>query len=153
MAGVDREADASIMRALMRRIGYKARIVIANDALIALVAGVGSAPGVVLIAGTGSIAYGRNARNEAARAGGWGYVLGDEGSGYWIGRQALRAVVRASDGRGPQTSLTPLVLEHYGAAQASGLVHAIYDRAVRPQTIAGPSSSRPTRATASRPIS
>jgi N-acetylglucosamine kinase-like BadF-type ATPase len=136
MAGVDREADASIMRALMRRIGYKARIVIANDALIALVAGVGSAPGVVLIAGTGSIAYGRNLRNEAARAGGWGYVLGDEGSGYWIGRQALRAVVRASDGRGPQTSLTPLVLEHYGAVQASGLVHAIYDRAVRPQTIA-----------------
>ncbi len=135
MAGVDRESDASIIAAVMRRIGFKARIVIANDALIALVAGVGEAPGVVLIAGTGSIAYGRNAHNEAARAGGWGYVLGDEGSGYWIGRHALRAVVREADGRGPVTALTPLVLEHFGAAHAAGLVHAIYDR-VRPTAIA-----------------
>jgi N-acetylglucosamine kinase-like BadF-type ATPase len=136
MAGVDREGDAALLHVLMRRIGYKARIVITNDALIALVAGVADEPGVVLIAGTGSIAYGRNRRNEAARAGGWGYVLGDEGSGYWIGRHALRAVVRESDGRGPRTALTPLVLEHYGATHASGLVHAIYDCAVRPQAIA-----------------
>jgi len=136
MAGVDREGDAAVMRALMRRIGYKARVVITNDALVALVAGVGDDPGVVLLAGTGSIAYGRNAKDEAARAGGWGYVLGDEGSGYWIGRHALRAVVRASDGRGQPTALTPLVLEHFGATRASELVHAIYDRAVRPSAIA-----------------
>ena len=68
-----------------------------------LVAGVGDEPGVVLIAGTGSIAYGVNHDGFAARAGGWGYVLGDEGSGYWIGRQALAAVVREADGRGPKT--------------------------------------------------
>ncbi len=136
MAGVDREGDAAVMRTLMRRIGYKARIVIANDALIALVAGVGHAPGVVVIAGTGSIAYGRNAANEAARAGGWGYVLGDEGSGYWIGRHALRAVVRQADGRGRATALTPLVLAHFGAQRPSELVHAIYDRQLRPSAIA-----------------
>ena len=110
----------------MRRIGYKARVLVANDALIALVAGVGDDARRGLIAGTGSIAYGRNAANEAARAGGWGYVLGDEGSGYWIGRQALRAVVREADGRGRDTALTPLVLAHFGAARPQELVHAIY---------------------------
>jgi len=76
----------------MRRIGYKARIVITNDALIALVAAVGHEPGIVIVCGTGSIAYGRNRDDIAGRAGGWGWVLGDEGSGYWIGRRALRAV-------------------------------------------------------------
>ena len=84
----------------MSRIGYKARILVVNDALIALQAGVGDAPGIVIVSGTGSIAYGRNDHGEASRAGGWGYVLGDEGSGYWIGRLALRAVVRHADGRG-----------------------------------------------------
>jgi N-acetylglucosamine kinase-like BadF-type ATPase len=136
MAGVDRPGDAAIINSIMRRIGYKARVVVANDALIALVAGVGAEPGVVLIAGTGSIAYGRNAANEAARAGGWGYVLGDEGSGYWIGRRALQAVVREADGRGPATALTPLVLAHFGAAQPQQLVHAIYSQALKPSAIA-----------------
>jgi N-acetylglucosamine kinase-like BadF-type ATPase len=136
MAGVDRDTDARVMHTMMRRIGSKARVVIANDALIALVAGVGHEPGVVLIAGTGSIAYGRNRRNEAARAGGWGYVLGDEGSGYWIGRHALRAVVRQADGRGRATALTPLVLAHFGVQRADELVHAVYDRQLRPSAIA-----------------
>jgi N-acetylglucosamine kinase-like BadF-type ATPase len=136
MAGVDRAGDAAVMRTVLRRIGYKARLRITNDALIALVAAIGNAPGLVLIAGTGSIAYGRNARDEAARAGGWGYVLGDEGSGYWIGRHALRAVVRQSDGRGHATAMTPLVLAHFGAARPEDLVHVIYDGALRPSAIA-----------------
>jgi N-acetylglucosamine kinase-like BadF-type ATPase len=137
IAGVDRPDDAAVIRGLMRRIGYKARIVIANDALIALVAGVGHEAGVVIIAGTGSIAYGRNARDEAARAGGWGYVLGDEGSGYWIGRHALRAVVRHADGRGRPTALTPHVFAHFEVSRAQELVHAIYHRNLRPSAIAG----------------
>jgi glucosamine kinase len=136
VAGVDRPDDAAAIRGLMRRIGYKARVLIANDALIALVAGVAHEPGVVIIAGTGSIAYGRNARDEAARAGGWGYVLGDEGSGYWIGRHALRAVVRHADGRGRPTALTPHVFAHFGVSRAQELVHAIYHRNLRPSAIA-----------------
>src|SRR3990172_4004332 len=75
--------DQAIGRGIMRRIGARARIVVVNDALVALVAGIGDAPGVVIICGTGSIAYGRSA-DRAARAGGWGHILGDEGSGYWI---------------------------------------------------------------------
>ncbi|MEO5819168.1 MAG: BadF/BadG/BcrA/BcrD ATPase family protein [Vicinamibacteraceae bacterium] len=136
MAGVDRADDAQVMRRVLRRIGAKARTLITNDALIALVAAIGHDPGIVLIAGTGSIAYGRNARDEAARAGGWGYVLGDEGSGYWIGRHALRAVVRASDGRGHPTAMTPLVLAHFGVTHPDDLVRVIYDGALRPPAIA-----------------
>src|SRR5262249_14591677 len=85
ISGVDRPDDAAVVRAIMRRIGSKARTLVVNDALVALEAGAPSQPGVVIVSGTGSIAYGRNAANQAARAGGWGHVLGDEGSGYWIG--------------------------------------------------------------------
>ena len=88
IAGVDRASDEAVVRSIMSRIGYKAHILVVNDALIALQAGVGDAAGIVIVSGTGSIAYGRNDRGEASRAGGWGYVLGDEGSGYWIGRLA-----------------------------------------------------------------
>src|SRR5204862_1881072 len=121
IAGVDRAGDQNVVREIMDRIGYKATILIVNDALIALQAGIGDAPGIVVVSGTGSIAYGRNAQGEAARAGGWGHVLGDEGSGYWIGRLALRAVVRHADGRGRATRLTPLLLGHFGLTGAAEL--------------------------------
>jgi N-acetylglucosamine kinase-like BadF-type ATPase len=131
MAGVDREADGSVIRAIMRRIGAKAQTVVVNDALVALVAAVDEAPGIVVICGTGSIAYGRSARGVAARSGGWGYLLGDEGSGYWMGCRALQAVARAADGRGPATALTSMVLARFGVARPSGLIPEIYDRPVR----------------------
>lgn len=136
IAGVDRPEDNAIIQGIMRRIGARARVLVTNDALIALVAGAGLGPGVVVIAGTGSIAYGRNAANEAARAGGWGYILADEGSGYWIGRQALRAVVRAADGRDRATALTPLVLDFFGVARPEQLVREVYRHYLKPSDIA-----------------
>ena len=136
IAGVDRPEDSAVVRGIMKRIGYKARVLVVNDALVALEAGAAGQPGVVVIAGTGSIAYGRNAHDEAARAGGWGYVLGDEGSGYWIGRAALRAVLRQSDRRGPVTRLTTLLLEHFQVAHAQDLIHQVYHPALRPAAIA-----------------
>jgi N-acetylglucosamine kinase-like BadF-type ATPase len=136
MAGVDRPADAETVRAILARIGGRATILVVNDALIALEAGAPGAAGTVVIAGTGSIAYGRDMRGRAARAGGWGYVLGDEGSGYWLGRLALRAVVRAADGRGAPTGLTPLVLAHYGVDHPDALVQQIYQGGTRPAAIA-----------------
>jgi N-acetylglucosamine kinase-like BadF-type ATPase len=135
IAGVDRADDAAIVRGIMRRIGYKARVVVVNDALVALEAGAPRAPGVVIVSGTGSIAYGRNAAGESARAGGWGYVLGDEGSGYWIGRSALRAVLREADQRGPQTALTPLLLRHFGVTQAQNIIHEVYHSNLKPAAI------------------
>jgi len=136
IAGVDRPDDARVVRAIMKRIGYKARVLVVNDALVALEAGAPDRPGVVVIAGTGSIAYGRNDRNEAARAGGWGYVLGDEGSGYWIGRAALRAVLHEADRRGPATQLTARLLEHYGVGRPQDLIHQVYAATLRPAAIA-----------------
>lgn len=136
MAGVDRPGDAEVVRAMMRRIGRGAEVLIVNDALVALEAGAPGAPGVVIIAGTGSICYGRNAQGQAARAGGWGYVLGDEGSGYWIGRHALRAVVRQADRRGPATSLTAKALAHFGVDRPQDLIHEIYYGGMRPGAIA-----------------
>jgi N-acetylglucosamine kinase-like BadF-type ATPase len=136
IAGVDRPADADAVRGIMRRLGFKSRTLIVNDALVALVAGVGDEPGVVLIAGTGSIAYGRDAAKRAARSGGWGYLLGDEGGGFWIGRSALAAVVRQFDGRGPATLLTDLVLAEMRLASPTELIHAIYDKGLQRQAIA-----------------
>ena len=136
IAGVDRPGDEAVVRSIMGRIGYKARILVVNDALIALEAGVGAAPGIVIVSGTGSIAYGRDADGQASRAGGWGYVLGDEGSGYWIGRLALRAVVRHADGRGRVTSLTPRLLHHFGVAKAAELINKVYHEELAPRSIA-----------------
>ena len=136
IAGVDRPDDARVVRAIMKRIGYKARVLVVNDALVALEAGAPGIPGVVLIAGTGSIAYGRNDHNQAARAGGWGYMLGDEGSGYWIGRSALRAVLREADRRGPATRLTGLLLNYYGVTRAQDLIAQVYHGSLRPSAIA-----------------
>jgi len=135
IAGVDRADDQRVVRGIMDRIGYKATVLIVNDALIALQAGVGDAPGIVIVSGTGSIAYGRNVRGEAARAGGWGHVLGDEGSGYWIGRNALRAVVRSADGRGAETSLAPRLLAHFGLTGATELIHRVYHKALAPSDV------------------
>jgi N-acetylglucosamine kinase-like BadF-type ATPase len=137
IAGVDRPQDTVAVQEIMRRIGFKARIVVVNDALVALVAGAGDAEGVVVVAGTGSIAYGRDAAGRAARAGGWGYLLGDEGGGFWIGRAALTAVVRQFDGRGPATLLTPMILEHLKLSTPRQLIHEIYYRDVHRHTIAG----------------
>lgn len=136
IAGVDRAREMRTVRAIMRRIGHKSRIVVVNDALIALVAGAKDAPGIVIIAGTGSIAYGRNAQGEAARAGGWGHMIGDEGSGYWIGREALAAVMRASDGRGPATELTTGILANLQVDDESQLPRIVYDREVPRMTVA-----------------
>ena len=136
IAGVDRPDDARVVRGLMKRIGYKARVLVVNDALIALEAGAPEMPGVVVIAGTGSIAYGRNERGQAARAGGWGYMLGDEGSGYWIGRAALRAVLREADRRGPATQLTGLLLNYYGVPRPQDLIAQVYHGTLRPSAIA-----------------
>ncbi len=136
MAGVDRPEETALVRELLAHIVEAQHVVIVNDALVALEAGAPGEAGIVIISGTGSIAYGRDARGRAARAGGWGYVLADEGSGYWLGRQALRAVMRQADGRGPRTVLTEALLRHYDVARAQDLVRKVYDGDLKPAAIA-----------------
>jgi N-acetylglucosamine kinase-like BadF-type ATPase len=136
MAGVDRPSEAALIRSLLQRIVVVSHVAIVNDALVALEAGAPGAPGIVIISGTGSIAYGRDDQGRAARSGGWGHVLADEGSGYWLGRQALRAAMRQADGRGPATSLTGRLLEHYQVARAQDLVRKVYVGDLKPSAIA-----------------
>jgi N-acetylglucosamine kinase-like BadF-type ATPase len=137
IAGVDRPRDAQAVTGIMRRIAHRTPTVVVNDALVALVAGAGDQPGVVVVAGTGSIVYGRDGDGRAARAGGWGYLLGDEGGGFWIGRAALSAVVRQFDQRGPATLLTELVLKQMQLSTPAEVIHAIYDRGLQRHAIAG----------------
>ena len=82
-------------------------IEVVGDMVIALEAAFGGEPGVIVIAGTGSIAYGRNSKGQTARAGGWGFAISDEGSGHWIGRAAVAATVRALDWETPRDQANP----------------------------------------------
>lgn len=100
---------------------------------------------------TGSIAFGVNSAGESARAGGWGYLLGDSGSAYEIGRRALAAVGAAHDGTGPATALTTLVLQTLGTADAELITRAVYEDASPPKLrIAGYREGLRTRFPAAR---
>ena len=112
--------------AILHEILRADKISLSNDALIALVGATAGEPGVVTIAGTGSISFGRNASGKTARAGGWGYVFGDEGGGFDLTRQALRAALRWEEGWGEPTSLHALLLDATGAADANDLLHRFY---------------------------
>ena len=109
---------------------------IASDAASALAGGTGCRPGVVVIAGTGSIAYGENRLGETARAGGWGWRLGDEGSGYTIGLKAIMAALRAHDGRGPETLLKRKIVAHLGLDSIDGIIDWVYEPGREPRDIA-----------------
>ena len=136
MAGVDRPHDALVMRAILSRLCRGSKALVVNDALVALEAGAPGLAGIVIIAGTGSIAYGRDANGRAARAGGWGHVLGDEGSGFWLGRQALSAILRAADQRGAKTALAAPVMAHFGVTRETDLVHPVYEGGMKPKVVA-----------------
>ncbi len=103
-----------------------AHLAVSDDALIALSGATAGAPGLIVIGGTGSIAFGRNAGGRTARAGGWGYIFGDEGGGFDITRQALRAALEFEEGWGPATSLRSALLEATGARDANELMHRFY---------------------------
>jgi N-acetylglucosamine kinase-like BadF-type ATPase len=112
--------------ALTRELIRAERYLITHDAHIALSGATGGRPGVIVIAGTGSIAYGRNASKRMARAGGWGYVFGDEGGAFDIVRQAIRAALRREEGWGGPTTLQAALLDASGAASMDELLHWCY---------------------------
>ena len=128
-AGGDREAErARGVEILTRFAPPGAKLLVTHDAIAALYAGNPTGCGVVLIAGTGSIAYGRNEEGEEDRAGGWGYLIGDEGSAVWCGLEALRAISHAVDGRGAPTRMTALLFQQLGVGQFSDVLPLVYGR-------------------------
>lgn len=122
-AGAARPEIAAKLRSILAQIDpqFTAHIEVVGDAVIALEAAFGSSPGVIAIAGTGSIVYGRDASGHTARAGGWGFAISDEGSGHWIGRHAISTLLRARD-EGSETALTALILEAWKLDSIDALI-------------------------------
>lgn len=123
LAGIDRSSDQDTL--LPHLCSLSDNIHLSNDAEL-LLSALDNAVGVALIAGTGSIALGRDASGSSVRAGGWGHVLGDEGSGYDLGRQGLLAAVRAADGRGPKTALLDIILRLWQLDKPDDIIGEVY---------------------------
>lgn len=122
VAGVGREPERQALWQLLNARELAEEVVVHADATVALDDAFGDGPGVLLIAGTGSVAFGRSPAGTFARCGGWGATIGDEGSGAWIGRRALSVVAAASDGREPDTALVGAVLTAAEVDDVSELV-------------------------------
>lgn len=115
-----KEAQAELAGALQAGLGQETVVKVTSDAEIALRSAFGEWPGVVVMAGSGSIAYGRGPEGESWRSGGLGWKFGDEGSGFWLGSEAISAIGRAADGRGPETNLTALIQAEAGTDSVAG---------------------------------
>jgi N-acetylglucosamine kinase-like BadF-type ATPase len=111
--------------AASRRVRLK-KLAIESDARIALEGAFKGAPGIILIAGTGSIAFGKDVKGSVHRVGGWGRILGDEGSGFFIGRLGLTAVTRQLDGRSSATKLTEMVAKQFGLKDQIDIITEVY---------------------------
>ncbi len=136
LAGARKHEIRERMREVLLALGIR-DIEVVTDADIALYGATDGAPGIVVIAGTGSNCCGINSRGKQFCAGGWGPLAGDEGAGAWIARQALRAVAYASDGRGPETLLTEFACNYFHVSTADDLTTAIYAPTITNERIAG----------------
>ncbi len=121
-AGAGRQPEQDELQLALRGEGIADRVVVTTDVEIALAGAFGEGVGIVISAGTGSVAVGRDAGGQLHRAGGYGWQMGDEGSGYAVGRAALGAVSRAADGRSPETALKRRVFDVTRSADFDALV-------------------------------
>lgn len=126
VAGAAAHHSATWLREVITGVIPNTIIVPSADFEIALVGALGERHGVLVLAGTGSLVYGVNAAGETALVGGWGYIIDDAGSGYWIGRSALEVMARVGDGRGPNTALVQRILDHLGLSTPRDLVPWLY---------------------------
>ncbi len=126
LAGAARPADQARLRAWAAQALPGVQLGLVTDAELALAAGTPLGWGVAVIAGTGSLVFGRGPDGQSARAGGWGWALGDEGSGFAIGLGALQAVARAADGRAPDTVLRSAILSRWSLPSVQALVAVVY---------------------------
>lgn len=137
LAGAGREVEQQRIAAWAVQQGIAQHVRVTGDAEPILASASSDNVGIALICGTGSLAWGRNRNGEVARAGGWGYLLGDEGSGYAIARAGLIAAVHAVDGRGEATALLQVLQRELDAATPEHLVERIYAPDMTRERIAG----------------
>jgi len=140
-AGCDLESDINMYKEIIFNSGLSNfldsnRTIICNDSKIGLAAGSNNKNKVMIICGTGSNCYGVNESGQEAGSNGWDYILGDEGSGYSIAIKALRAIMRAFDGRGDKTLLSDSVLEYLGFSSELELVNWVYKNTISKNDIA-----------------
>ena len=140
VAGVSYAERRDQFRAGLQSAFSRARVAVEPDYAIALTGATGGAPGVIVIAGTGSVAYGENGAGERHKTGASGYLIDDGGSGYGVGRAALAAVLHAADGTGEPTRLSVRILKTLGLSAPADLIPGVYGGGLDRVTIAGLSS-------------
>lgn len=129
LGGVLSEEDKNIMRQKIYELGLgfnQDDIYVENDMHISLAGGLLNKPGVSLIVGTGSVCFGRDVDGNTLKAGGWGHLIDDVGSGYYLGIEALKALVRAVDGRGVHSELTERVYKELGLENINQIMKVLY---------------------------
>lgn len=127
MGTLDTDEDRAVISEFLFEIDCVDEYHVTNDVTTAYYSFTAGGPGVVVIAGTGAMAYGRNAAGESARSSGWGWLFGDEGSGYDAARRGLQAASKAHDGRGEQTILLDAATEHFGLDSFEDVFTDVYD--------------------------
>ncbi|NOZ60105.1 MAG: hypothetical protein GXO74_00335 [Calditrichaeota bacterium] len=130
LAGAGRKNDQIEVKKLFDGTPYQGKIFVDTDAVIALAGAFGTKPGIVIISGTGSICFGKNSQGQFIRAGGWGYLLGDEGSGYFIGSSAIIAALKDFDGRGDRTQLLQEITSHFQLKSIDEIIPLIYQNKI-----------------------
>ena len=137
LAGVDGPEDEAQISRWIRQQGIAPTFRVLNDSELILAAGTPEGWGVALIAGTGSVCLGRSPDGRVLRIGGWGHLLGDEGSGYSIAVRALHVATQTADGRANATALLDAVLRHWALADAEALIRHVYTPAMTQSDVAG----------------
>ncbi|MBC8183988.1 hypothetical protein H8E88_23075 [candidate division KSB1 bacterium] len=126
LAGAGRQKDQEEIKALFDDTVFAGKITVDSDAIVALAGAFGTKPGIILIAGTGAICFGSNQDGNVVRSGGWGYLLGDEGSGFYIGREAIIAALKDYDGRGEKTKLKEELKQRFELDSIDKIIPLIY---------------------------
>ena len=125
-AGMSTEQETEDFRRFFTAEGIRCPLYLCNDALAALAGGTGTAEGIIVVSGTGSIAAGLDKKGRTARAGGLGHLIGDEGSGFKIGLDGIKAAAAALERREMSTVLAPMLFEHYGVNTVRELFPFLY---------------------------
>ena len=137
IAGVDTAAENAALETAISNVTGDVPVIVMNDVVTAWATALLGEPGVVAISGTGSNCFGVGVDGSTWRSGGWGHILDDTGSGYMAGLDAIRAIIRERDGRGPATSLRAAALRHFGVSSVVELSKALYFRPFSKADIAG----------------
>lgn len=142
LAGLDTPEDYKVLNSIIRQAMLDNRITannvyLENDALMTLKGHLGDRPGILMISGTGSIVYGQDASGRQHRAGGWGHLAGDEGSGFYIGSSAIRHVFRVADGRDAPSGVLAAILQHLSLPSRDAVLSWVYSNQYSASGVAG----------------